>query len=163
MKIIIRDSEHGRKETYNVREVRPSRKPALKDDKDEELSALEKRLDSLEEKLNKLLSKDEGEDEDAENEDAENEDVDEEEADDEDEVEEPQDNDDDEEEGFEGERVEDVKTTCDSLRKTIIPSPLKSVGAIVKKVTDSADNTATDAEGDTALSNFYNSKLKGDN
>lgn len=156
MKIIIRDSEHGRKETYNVREVRPSRKPALKDDKDEELSALEKRLDSLEEKLNKLLSKDEGEDEDVGNED-----VDEEEADDEDEAEEPQD--DDEEEDFEGERVEDVKTTCDSLRKPVIPSPLKSVGAIVKKVTDSADNTATDAEGDTALSNFYNSKLKGDN
>ena len=156
MKIIIRDSEHGRKETYNVREVRPSRKPALKDDKDEELSALEKRLDSLEEKLNKLLSKDEDEDEDEEADD-----VDEEEADDEDEAEEPQDED--EEEGFEGERVEDVKTTCDSARKPVIPSPLKSVGAIVKKVTDSADNTATDTEGDTALSNFYNSKLKGDN
>lgn len=156
MKIIIRDSEHGKRETYNVREIRQNRKPALKDDKDEELSALEKRLDSLEEKLNELLSKDEGdEDEEADK------DEDEEEADDE-EVDEETDEPLDEDDEFEGERVEDVKTTCDSVRRPVVRSQFRSIGSIAKK---KVDDSTKDSQEDlaSAWGKYYDSQLKGDN
>lgn len=139
MRFTARDGR-GRRQTFDITEVRTSRPRLYRDDEDkkgEELSDIEKRLDELEKRLDELEKPEEEE----------SSDEDEEELDEE----EPSDNedlgsDDDEEVSEESEDEEKVVDLGDSVsRKPLYPSnplsSLRSVGAVASKqpVADSAD------------------------
>lgn len=140
MRFTAKDAR-GRKQTFNITEVRTLRPRLYRDDEDkksEDLSEIEERLDELEKRLNELEKSEEPEPSD--------EDEDEEELDEE----EPSDDDDlgsDEEEVPEkGEDEEKVVDLGDSVnKKPLYPSnrlsSLRSVGAVASKqpVNDSAD------------------------
>lgn len=137
MRFTAKDAR-GRKQTFNITEVRTLRPRLYRDDEDkksEDLSEIEERLDELEKRLNELEKSEEPEPSDE----------DEEELDEE----EPSDDDlgsDDEEVSDKGEDEEKVVDLGDSVnRKPLYPSnrlsSLRSVGAVVSKqpVNDSAD------------------------
>ena len=137
MRFTAKDAR-GRKQTFNITEVRTLRPRLYRDDEDkksEELSEIEERLDELEKRLNELEKSEEPEPSDE----------DEEELDEE----EPSDDDlgsDDEEVSEKGEDEEKVVDLGDSVnKKPLYPnnrlSSLRSVGAVVSKqpVNDSAD------------------------
>lgn len=138
MRFTAKDAR-GRKQTFNITEVRTLRPRLYRDDEDkksEELSEIEERLDELEKRLNELEKSEEPEPSD--------EDEDEEELDEE----EPSDDDlgSDEEVSDKGEDEEKVVDLGDSVnKKPLYPnnrlSSLRSVGAVVSKqsVNDSAD------------------------
>lgn len=132
MRFTARDAR-GRKQTFNITEVRTLRPRLYRDDEDkksEELSEIEERLDELEKRLNELEKSEEPEPSDE----------------DEEELDEEEPSDDDEEVSDKGEDEEKVVDLGDSVnKKPLYPSnrlsSLRSVGAVVSKqpVNDSAD------------------------
>ena len=137
MRFTAKDAR-GRKQTFNITEIRTLRPRLYRDNEDkksEELSEIEERLDELEKRINELEKSEEPEPSDE----------DEEELDEE----EPSDDDlgsDDEEVSDKGEDEEKVVDLGDSVnKKPLYPSnrlsSLRSVGAVVSKqpVNDSAD------------------------
>lgn len=140
MRFTAKDAR-GRKQTFNITEVRTLRPRLYRDDEDkksEDISEIEERLDELEKRLNELEKSEEPEPSD---EDEDEEELDEEEPSDDDDL-----GSDDEEVSDKGEDEEKVVDLGDSVnKKPLYPnnrlSSLRSVGAVVSKqsVNDSAD------------------------
>ena len=140
MRFTAKDAR-GRKQTFNITEVRTLRPRLYRDDEDkksEDISEIEERLDELEKRINELEKSEEPEPSD---EDEDEEELDEEEPSDDDDL-----GSDDEEVSDKGEDEEKVVDLGDSVnKKPLYPSnrlsSLRSVGAVVSKqsVNDSAD------------------------